>query len=100
MMIKFSHLTKSPQKTGILARHLRRHLPHGTLRLQTTQVRHHHLEQPGPAAPRHRRRARLPLRRLRRRHGHVAGVVHRPDWQEDWRSELWRGHWLRVGVCV
>ena len=94
-----THLTNHT-KTGILARHLRSHLPHRTLRLQAPQVRHFHLEQPGPAAPRHRRHVRLSLWRLRRRHGHVAGVVHRSDWQEDWRSELWGGYRVRVGVCV
>lgn len=86
--------------TGLLARHLRRHLPDRALRLQTAQIRHHHLEQPGPAAARHGRRARLLLRRLRRRHGHGAGVVHRSHRQEDWGSELWGRRRFRVGFCL
>ena len=73
--IETMHLTFHP--TGLLASHLRRHLPDRALRLQAAQIRHHHLEQPGPAPTGHRGRARFLLWNLRRRHGYVAGVVHR-----------------------
>ena len=85
---------------GLLARHLRRHRPHGAFRLRPPAVRHLHLYLPRAPPAWHRGHHRVLLRRLRRRHGHGSEVVHRARWQEDWPAGLWWRCGLPARVCV
>ena len=86
--------------TGLLASHLRRHLPNRALHLQKAQVRHRHLELPCPPSPRRSRSASFLLWRLRCRNGYGAGMVHWSHRPQNRYARVWRGYWIRACICV
>lgn len=96
LIVSFPTKTKQGERRalttseGLLASNLRRYLPNRAFLVQTTQIRHHHLEQSRTVTPRHGRHSSLLLWSLWRCHGHGASLVHRPGRQEDWRPDLWR----------
>lgn len=91
---------KADLHSGLLALHLRRHLPDGALPLRPPPLRHHRLQHPIAPPARPRRHGRLRLRHHGRGDGHGAGLVQGSDWEEDRPAGLWRRYRLPAGVCL
>ena len=79
-----------PFHPGLLARHLRSHLPQRTLHLRPPPLHHRALHHPLQTAPRDRRPGRFRPGHHGRRVGHGAGVV---DWSHREENRVARVWW-------